>query len=52
MALHVKAVEEQGDAAVLWCLQEDDAVHIMGVDFRPARTLQVAVLLLKGSATA
>lgn len=52
MALQVKAVEEQGDAAVLWRLQEDGAVHIMGVDLRPAGTLQVAVVLLKGSATA
>lgn len=51
VALQVEAVEEQGDGAVVRRLQEDDAVQIVGVDLRPARTLQVAVLLLKGSAT-
>lgn len=52
MALHVKIIKEKGDVAVLWCLQNDDAVHIMGVDFRPAWTLQVAVFLFIRSATA
>lgn len=52
VALHVEAVEEQGDDAVLRCLQKDDAVQILRVDLRPARTLQVPELLLKGSATA
>lgn len=48
VAVHV---EEQGDGAVLRCLQEGDAVQIMTVYLRPARTLQVAELLLKGSAS-
>lgn len=51
VALQVKAVEEQGDDAVLWCLQDDGAVQIVRVDLRPARALQVPILLLKGPAT-
>lgn len=52
VVLHIKRVEEEGDVAVLWCLQDDGAVHATWVDVRPARTLQVAVFLFIGSATA
>lgn len=52
VALHVKIVKEEGDRAVLWCFQNDDAIHIIGVDFRPAWTLQVAIFLFIRSATA
>ncbi len=52
VALHIKRVEEEGDGVVLWCLQDDGAVQVIWVDVRPARTLQVAVLLFIGSATA
>lgn len=52
LALHVKIIKEEGDIAVLWCFQEDGAVNIIGVDFRPARTLQIAIFLFICSATA
>lgn len=52
VALKIKTVEEEGDVVVLRCLQEDGAVHVVGVDVRPARALQVAVFLFVGSAAA
>lgn len=52
VVFHIKTVKEEGDVAVLWCLQDDDAVHVVGVDVRPAWALQVTVFLFVGSATA
>lgn len=52
MALHVEIVKEEGDVAVLRCLQDDGAVHVVGVDVRPAWTLQEAIILFIGSTTA
>lgn len=52
VALHIEAVKEEGDVVVGWCLQDDGAVHVVGVEVRPARALQVAIFLFVGSATA
>ena len=52
VALQVETVKEEGDVAVLGRFQDDGAVLVVGVDVRPARTLQVAVLLFIGPATA
>lgn len=52
VALHVKIVKEEGNLAVLWRFQDDCAIHVVGVDVRPPWTLQVAILLFVGSATA
>lgn len=51
VALHIKIVKEEGDGGVVWCLQDDGAVRVVGVDVRPAWTLQVAIFLLIGPAT-
>lgn len=52
VALDIKTVKEEGDGVVLWGLQDEGAVHVVGVDVRPAGTLQVAMFLFIGSATA
>lgn len=52
VTLQIKVVEEKGDVAVLWCLQDNGAVHVVGVHVRPTRALQVAIFLFIGSTTA
>lgn len=51
MALQVKGVEEQGDGVIVRCLQDGGAVDAVGVDVRPAWTLEVTKLLLICSVT-
>lgn len=51
MVLEVKGIKEQGDGVVLWCLQDGGAVDVMGVDVRPAWTLEVTKLLFIYSVT-
>lgn len=51
VALQVKGIKEQGDGVVLWCLQDSGAVNAMGVDVRPAWTLEVTELLFIYSVT-
>lgn len=45
VALHIKVVKVERYGAVLWCIQDYDTIHVLGVDVWPSGTPEVAIFL-------